>query len=208
MTQKTYRKYKYNTSIAMTIKGIKRAINFKSIGKNMYDFVTTEKDVQDALEKSFEFKKTFYLVDTKELQSEEVKAPIVVNDIVDEDKELIIDPIVDIPIDIDNNDKDLPISNLEEVAGTPTEVPIKPKELQSEEVKAPIVVNDVADEDKELIIDPIVDIPIDIDNNDKDLPISDLEEVAGTHTEVPIKPKEAKPKQPKKPVYKKPKTKK
>jgi len=59
-----------------------------------------------------------------------------------------------------------------------------------------------------LIIDPIVDIPIDIDNNDKDLPISNLGEVAGTPTEVPIKPKEAKPKQPKKPVYKKPKTKK
>jgi len=138
MTQKTYRKYKYNTSIAMTIKGIKRAINFKSIGKNMYDFVTTEKDVQDALEKSFEFKKTFYLVDTKELQSEEVKAPIVVNDVADEDKELIIDPIVDIPIDIDNNDKDLPISNLGEVAGTPTEVPIKPKEAKPKQPKKPV----------------------------------------------------------------------
>lgn len=95
MIQKTYRKYKYNSSMTLLINKVKRNINFKSVGKDMYDFVTTEKDIQIALEKHFGFKRMFYLVGTVELPDEKT-AILNEETIVDDDKDLIFNPIEDI----------------------------------------------------------------------------------------------------------------
>lgn len=103
MIQKTYRRYKYNSSMTLLINKVKRNINFKSVGKDMYDFVTTEKDIQIALEKHFGFKRMFYLVGTVELPDEKT---VVLNEeaIVDDDKDLIFNPIEDINNDIPFDD--------------------------------------------------------------------------------------------------------
>lgn len=103
MIQKTYRKYKYNSSITLLINNVKRNINFKSVGKDMYDFVTTEKDIQIALEKHFGFKRMFYLVGMVELPDEKT---VVFNEetIIDDDKDLIFNPIEDINNDIPSYD--------------------------------------------------------------------------------------------------------
>lgn len=103
MIQKTYRKYKYNSSITLLINKVKRNINFKSVGKDMYDFVTTEKDIQIALEKHFGFKRIFYLVGTVELPDEK-KITLNKETIIDDDKDLTLNPIEDIHNDIPLDD--------------------------------------------------------------------------------------------------------
>lgn len=89
--------------MTLLINKVKRNINFKSVGKDMYDFVTTEKDIQIALEKHFGFKRMFYLVGTVELPDEKT---VVFNEetIVDDDKDLIFNPIEDINNDIPFDD--------------------------------------------------------------------------------------------------------
>lgn len=132
MIQKTYRKYKYNSSMTLLINKVKRNINFKSVGKDMYDFVTTEKDIQIALEKHFGFKRMFYLVGTVELPDEKT---VVFNEetIVDDDKDLIFNPIEDInngiPFDDDTiNDLNNVLSEEPALINTVKQKEKKPKQ--------------------------------------------------------------------------------
>lgn len=132
MIQKTYRKYKYNSSMTLLINKVKRNINFKSVGKDMYDFVTTEKDIQIALEKHFGFKRMFYLVGTVELPDE--KAAILNEEtIIDDDKDLIFNPIEDInngiPFDDDTiNDLNNVLSEEPALINTVKQKDKKPKQ--------------------------------------------------------------------------------
>lgn len=89
--------------MTLLINKVKRNINFKSVGKDMYDFVTTEKDIQIALEKHFGFKRMFYLVGTVELPDEKT-AILNEETIIDDDKDLIFNPIEDINNDIPFDD--------------------------------------------------------------------------------------------------------
>lgn len=132
MIQKTYRKYKYNSSMTLLINNVKRNINFKSVGKDMYDFVTTEKDIQIALEKHFGFKRMFYLVGMVELPDEKT---VVLNEetIVDDDKDLIFNPIEDInngiPFDDDTiNDLNNGLSEEPALINTVKQKDKKPKQ--------------------------------------------------------------------------------
>lgn len=132
MIQKTYRRYKYNSSMTLLINKVKRNINFKSVGKDMYDFVTTEKDIQIALEKHFGFKRMFYLVGTVELPDEKT---VVFNEetIVDDDKDLIFNPIEDInngiPFDDDTiNDLNNVLSEEPALINTVKQKEKKPKQ--------------------------------------------------------------------------------
>lgn len=132
MIQKTYRKYKYNSSMTLLINKVKRNINFKSVGKDMYDFVTTEKDIQIALEKHFGFKRMFYLVGMVELPDEKT---VVFNEetIVDDDKDLIFNPIEDInngiPFDDDTiNDLNNGLSEEPALINTVKQKDKKPKQ--------------------------------------------------------------------------------
>lgn len=132
MIQKTYRKYKYNSSMTLLINNVKRNINFKSVGKDMYDFITTEKDIQIALEKHFGFKRMFYLVGTVELPDEKT---VVFNEetIVDDDKDLIFNPIEDInngiPFDDDTtNDLNNVLSEEPALINTVKQKEKKPKQ--------------------------------------------------------------------------------
>lgn len=132
MIQKTYRKYKYNSSMTLLINKVKRNINFKSVGKDMYDFVTTEKDIQIALEKHFGFKRMFYLVGMVELPDEKT---VVLNEetIVDDDKDLIFNPIEDInngiPFDDDTiNDLNNVLSEEPALINTVKQKEKKPKQ--------------------------------------------------------------------------------
>jgi len=102
MITKTYRRYKYNNSLTINVKGVKRTINFKSIGKDMFDFVTSEPDVQEVIEKQTGYKHVFYLANTVITKDEEQE--LIVEDKVivdDEDKDLaltsndIVDDIID-----------------------------------------------------------------------------------------------------------------
>jgi hypothetical protein len=118
--------------MTLLINKVKRNINFKSVGKDMYDFVTTEKDIQIALEKHFGFKRMFYLVGTVELPDEKT---VVLNEetIVDDDKDLIFNPIEDInngiPFDDDTiNDLNNGLSEEPALINTVKQKEKKPKQ--------------------------------------------------------------------------------
>ena len=107
--------------MTLLINKVKRNINFKSVGKDMYDFVTTEK-----------FKRMFYLVGTVELPDEKT---VVLNEetIVDDDKDLIFNPIEDInngiPFDDDTiNDLNNVLSEEPALINTVKQKEKKPKQ--------------------------------------------------------------------------------
>ena len=81
ITQKTYRKYKYGGSMNLSLENTSRFITFVAIGNEIFDFVTREKEIQDALEAHPHFHITYWLVDTKEIEEEiQAPAPIILNE--------------------------------------------------------------------------------------------------------------------------------
>lgn len=101
MITKTYRRYKYNNSLTIKVNGVKRVIIFKSTAKDMFDFVTSEEDVQKALEKQAGYKHVFYLVSTVIKEDQQIEENNIIAD--DTDKDLVV-TFNDIAGDI--NDKD------------------------------------------------------------------------------------------------------
>src|SRR5574344_904802 len=102
MITKTYRRYKYNNSLTIKVNGVKRVIIFKSRAKDMFDFVTSEEDVQKALEKQAGYKHVFYLVSTVIKEDQQIEEN---NIIADEDQQIKENNII-----ADDTDKDLVVT--------------------------------------------------------------------------------------------------
>ena len=103
MITKTYRRYKYNNSLTIKVNGVKRVIIFKSTAKDMFDFVTSEEDVQKALEKQASYKHVFYLVNTVIKEDQQIEENNIIAD--DTDKDLVV-TFNDIAGDINDKDTD------------------------------------------------------------------------------------------------------
>lgn len=135
MTTKTYRRYKYNNPLTIKVNGVKRVINFKPTSKDMYDFVTSEADVQEALEKQTGYKHVFYLVSTVIKEDQQIEENNIIAN--DTDKDLVV-TFNDIAGDI--NDKDtyeIPaVADAPEEENKPIIAPKKAKKAKKQKRKS------------------------------------------------------------------------
>ena len=126
MITKTYRRYKYNNPLTIKVNGVKRVIIFKPTLKDMFDFTTSEEDVQEALEKQTGYQHVFYLVSTIIKEDQQIEENNIIAN--DTDTDLVV-TFNDIADDINDKDTDgIPaVADVPEAENKPIVAPKKAK---------------------------------------------------------------------------------